>query len=210
MSLADSAPSRTGRSGTGGLAGDRAGWGGASPGPSFLPSGKGCPCGPWGWSRPSPQGPQRPGGQKGSFLQHQTRGSDVSHCRKCKLVTSGPWLEVAPLALADVSIIPESPGANRSGHSIALWAISDKGDVLCRLGVSELNPAVSTLPHLPALGPFWGFWRILRKIELWTKVRLGSGLQGPAQDSPGDRRPQDVALGVTRFPGQWELRLRLA
>lgn len=65
--------------------------------------------------------------------------------RKCKLVTSGPWLEVAPIPLRDVSIIPESPGANGSGHSIALWAASDKGDVLCRLGVSELNPAVSTL-----------------------------------------------------------------
>ena len=70
--------------------------------------------------------------------------------RKCKLVTSGPWLEVAPIALRDVSIISESPGADGSGHSVALWAISDKGDVLCRLGVSELNPAVST--HVPASG----------------------------------------------------------
>lgn len=64
--------------------------------------------------------------------------------RKCKLVTSGPWLEVAPIALGDVSIIPESPGASGNGHSVALWAVSDKGDVLCRLGVSELNPAVSS------------------------------------------------------------------
>lgn len=70
--------------------------------------------------------------------------------RKCKLVTSGPWLEVAPIPLRDVSIIPERPGANGSGHSIALWAASDKGDVLCRLGVSELNPAVST--QVPASG----------------------------------------------------------
>lgn len=59
-------------------------------------------------------------------------------------MTSGPWLEVPPIALRDVSIIPESPGADKSGHSIALWAVSDKGDVLCRLGVSKLNPAVST------------------------------------------------------------------
>lgn len=78
--------------------------------------------------------------------------------RKCKLVTSGPWLEVSPIALGDVSIIPESPGTTESGHSIALWAVSDKGDVLCRLGVSELNPAVST--PVPASGdtgtaPLW-------------------------------------------------------
>lgn len=65
--------------------------------------------------------------------------------RKCKLVTSGPWLEVPPIALRDVSIVPESP-AGQSGPSVALWAVSDKGDVLCRLGVSELNPAVSARP----------------------------------------------------------------
>ena len=68
----------------------------------------------------------------------------ISLNRKCKLVTSGPWLEVAPIALGDVSIIPESTHADGRGHNIALWAVSDKGDVLCRLGVSELNPAVST------------------------------------------------------------------
>ena len=48
------------------------------------------------------------------------------------------------MALRDVSIIPESPGAQGSGPNIALWAVSDKGDVLCRLGVSELNPEVGT------------------------------------------------------------------
>lgn len=58
-------------------------------------------------------------------------------------MTSGPWLEVAPVALGDVSIIPESADADGRGHNVALWAVSDKGDVLCRLGVSELNPAVS-------------------------------------------------------------------
>lgn len=64
-------------------------------------------------------------------------------CRKCKLLTSGPWLEVAPVGLTDVSIMPESPGAQGDGQPLALWAVSDKGDVLCRLGVTELNPAVS-------------------------------------------------------------------
>lgn len=89
--------------------------------------------------------------------------------RKCKLVTSGPWLEVPPIALRDVSIIPESPGAAESGQSIALWAVSDKGDVLCRLGVSELNPAVSTrsLPlgttSLPTCGHSRGSNRLFQQ-----------------------------------------------
>lgn len=126
----------------GGLAGGGAGCG-SSPEFSFLPVGKGGlqrPCGPTGGLLPTCTS------LAGGLPKHQTpRLCSLPLCRKCKLVTSGPWLEVAPIALGDVSIIPESPGADRSGH-IALWAVSDKGDVLCRLGVSELNPAVSTLP----------------------------------------------------------------
>lgn len=94
--------------------------------------------------------------------------------RKCKLVTSGPWLEVAPIALRDVSILPESPGARGGGHGVALWAVSDKGDVLCRLGVSELNPAVSALVPAHPAGPL-GFWRILPEMGLlrwrWAGLR---------------------------------------
>lgn len=88
-------------------------------------------------------------------------------------MTNGPWLEVAPIALGDVSIIPESPestdGDGRS-HNIALWAVSDKGDVLCRLGVSELNPVVSTL--FPATLSS----QLLPKVKTCFAVRLGSGL----------------------------------
>jgi hypothetical protein len=99
--------------------------------------------------------------------------------RKCKLVTSGPWLEVAPIALGDVSIIPESPDTEECGHSIALWAVSDKGDVLCRLGVSELNPAVSTsswcpVPPRPA--------RFLPKSGVLVSEASLLGVPGPAQD----------------------------
>lgn len=100
--------------------------------------------------------------------------------RKCKLVTSGPWLEVPPIALRDVSIIPESLGADESSHSIALWAVSDKGDVLCRLGVSELNPAVST-PSLPPGTPgrppgvTRGFWQLAPETGLLLRSRARPG-----------------------------------
>ncbi|XP_045397278.1 tectonin beta-propeller repeat-containing protein 1 isoform X4 [Lemur catta] len=92
--------------------------------------------------------------------------------RKCKLVTSGPWLEVAPIALRDVSIIPESPGTDRSGPSVALWAVSDKGDVLCRLGVSALNPAGSSWLHVGTDQPF-------------TSVSIGACYQRLKQVSVG-------------------------
>nr|XP_035138588.1 tectonin beta-propeller repeat-containing protein 1 isoform X2 [Callithrix jacchus] len=93
--------------------------------------------------------------------------------RKCKLVTSGPWLEVAPIALRDVSIIPESPTAEGSGHSIALWAVSDKGDVLCRLGVSELNPAGSSWLHVGTDQPFMSI-SIGACYQVWAVARDGS------------------------------------
>lgn len=60
--------------------------------------------------------------------------------RKCKIVTNGPWLEVPPVTLWDISIIPSSDADDE--EAVALWAISDKGDVLCRLGVTQQNPAV--------------------------------------------------------------------
>ncbi|XP_035578049.1 tectonin beta-propeller repeat-containing protein 1 isoform X4 [Zalophus californianus] len=129
--------------------------------------------------------------------------------RKCKLVTSGPWLEVAPIALGDVSIIPESPSTDRSGHSIALWAVSDKGDVLCRLGVSELNPAGSSWLHVGTDQPFTSV-SIGACHQVWAVARDGSafyrGSVSPAQPagdcwyhipSPPKQRLKQVSVGQT-------------
>ncbi|XP_074201782.1 tectonin beta-propeller repeat-containing protein 1 isoform X1 [Camelus bactrianus] len=129
--------------------------------------------------------------------------------RKCKLVTSGPWLEVAPIALGDVSIIPESPGANGSGPSIALWAVSDKGDVLCRLGVSELNPAGSSWLHVGTDQPFASV-SIGACYQVWAVARDGSafyrGSVSPSQPagdcwyhipSPPKQRLTQVSVGHT-------------
>lgn len=129
--------------------------------------------------------------------------------RKCKLVTSGPWLEVAPIALGDVSIIPESPGTPRSGPSIALWAVSDKGDVLCRLGVSELNPAGSSWLHVGTDQPFASV-SIGACYQVWAVARDGSAFyrgsvspSKPAGDcwyhipSPPKQRLKQVSVGHT-------------
>ncbi|XP_037363027.1 tectonin beta-propeller repeat-containing protein 1 isoform X2 [Talpa occidentalis] len=129
--------------------------------------------------------------------------------RKCKLVTSGPWLEVAPVALGDVSIIPESLGAHRNGHSIALWAISDKGDVLCRLGVSQLNPAGSSWLHVGTDQPFTSIC-IGACYQVWAIARDGSafyrGSVSPSQPagdcwyhipSPPKQKLKQVSVGQT-------------
>ncbi|XP_016010636.2 tectonin beta-propeller repeat-containing protein 1 isoform X1 [Rousettus aegyptiacus] len=129
--------------------------------------------------------------------------------RKCKLVTSGPWLEVAPIALRDVSVIPESPGVSGRGHSIALWAVSDKGDVLCRLGVSELNPAGSSWLHVGTDQPFASV-SVGGCHQVWAVARDGSafyrGSVSPSQPagdcwyhipSPPKQRLKQVSVGQT-------------
>lgn len=62
------------------------------------------------------------------------------HLRKCKLTTTGPWQEVPPIALSDITILPCGPKS--TVEQVPLWAISNKGDVLCRLGVTSLTPGV--------------------------------------------------------------------
>ncbi|KAM3826503.1 tectonin beta-propeller repeat-containing protein 1 isoform 2-T3 [Vipera latastei] len=72
--------------------------------------------------------------------------------RKCKMVTSGPWLEGPPIALRDVSIMSQPPGSKE--EFVPLWAISDKGDVLCRLQVTPQNPAGTSWLHVGTDQPF--------------------------------------------------------
>lgn len=52
----------------------------------------------------------------------------------------GPWLQVPPIALSDISLMPCL--AQSRMEQVPVWALGDKGDVLCRLGVSAENPAV--------------------------------------------------------------------
>ncbi|KTG35546.1 hypothetical protein cypCar_00020965, partial [Cyprinus carpio] len=59
--------------------------------------------------------------------------------RKCKISLTGPWQKVPPIALTDVTVLPCL--AQCSPEQVPVWAISEKGDVLCRLGVTANNPA---------------------------------------------------------------------
>uniref|UniRef100_A0A672KVJ6 Tectonin beta-propeller repeat-containing protein 1 n=1 Tax=Sinocyclocheilus grahami TaxID=75366 RepID=A0A672KVJ6_SINGR len=71
--------------------------------------------------------------------------------RKCKLTTTGPWQEVPPISLSDVTILPCGPKS--TVEQVPLWAISNKGDVLCPLSlgsVSAQNPAGDCWYHIPS------------------------------------------------------------
>uniref|UniRef100_A0A8C9ZTW0 Tectonin beta-propeller repeat-containing protein 1 n=1 Tax=Sander lucioperca TaxID=283035 RepID=A0A8C9ZTW0_SANLU len=90
-----------------------------------------------------------------TFHGHKTMKDFVRRrrwTRKCKVTLRGPWQQVPPIRLSDISLMPCL--AQSSMEQVPVWALSDKGDVLCRLGVSPKNPAGSSWLHVGTDQPF--------------------------------------------------------
>ncbi|KAJ4932313.1 hypothetical protein JOQ06_010737 [Pogonophryne albipinna] len=90
-----------------------------------------------------------------TFHGHKTMKDFVRRrrwTRKCKITLRGPWQQVPPIRLSDISLMPCL--AQSSIEQVPLWALSDKGDVLCRLGVSPQNPEGSSWLHVGTDQPF--------------------------------------------------------
>uniref|UniRef100_A0A3Q2QXJ7 Tectonin beta-propeller repeat-containing protein 1 n=1 Tax=Fundulus heteroclitus TaxID=8078 RepID=A0A3Q2QXJ7_FUNHE len=104
--------------------------------------------------------------------------------RKCKLSTTGPWQEIPPIQLSDVTILPCS--AQSSVDVVPLWAISNKGDVLCRMGVTLLTPAGTSWLHVGTDQPFKSI-SIGAASQVWGVARDGSAFyRGSVSPSAGD------------------------
>uniref|UniRef100_A0A3B5A0T5 Tectonin beta-propeller repeat-containing protein 1 n=1 Tax=Stegastes partitus TaxID=144197 RepID=A0A3B5A0T5_9TELE len=127
--------------------------------------------------------------------------------RKCKLTTTGPWQEIPPIPLSDVTILPCA--AQSSVDVVSVWAISNKGDVLCRLGVTALTPAGSSWLHVGTDQPFKSI-SIGAASQVWAIARDGSAFyrgsvsaQSPAGDcwyhipSPAKQKLKQVSVGRT-------------
>ncbi|XP_075292648.1 tectonin beta-propeller repeat-containing protein 1 [Opisthocomus hoazin] len=145
-----------------------------------------------------------------SYHSHKTMKDFVRRrrwARKCKIVTNGPWLEVPPVALWDISIIPSSDADGE--EAVALWAISDKGDVLCRLGVTQQNPAGTSWLHVGtdqpfisiSIGAFYQVWAIARDGSAFYRGSVSP--KKPAGDcwyhipSPQKQKLKQVSVGRT-------------
>ncbi|XP_075994938.1 tectonin beta-propeller repeat-containing protein 1 isoform X2 [Genypterus blacodes] len=90
-----------------------------------------------------------------TFHGHKTMKDFVRRrrwTRKCKITVRGPWQQAPPILLSDISLMPCL--AQSSMEQVPLWALSDKGDVLCRLGASPQNPAGSSWLHVGTDQPF--------------------------------------------------------
>ncbi|XP_077595606.1 tectonin beta-propeller repeat-containing protein 1 [Stigmatopora nigra] len=127
--------------------------------------------------------------------------------RKCRLTTTGPWQEVPPIQLSDVTILPCPPDSDVD--LVAVWAISNKGDVLCRLGVTVLNPAGTSWLHVGTDQPFVSI-SIGAASQVWAIAKDGSAFfrgsvapQTPAGESwyhipsPMKRKLKQVSVGRT-------------
>ncbi|XP_053813064.1 tectonin beta-propeller repeat-containing protein 1 isoform X1 [Vidua chalybeata] len=145
-----------------------------------------------------------------SYHGHKTMKDFVRRrrwARKCKIVTNGPWLEVPPVTLWDISIIPSSDADDE--EAVALWAISDKGDVLCRLGVTQQNPAGTSWLHVGtdqpfisiSIGAFYQVWAIARDGSAFYRGSVSPNK--PAGDcwyhipSPQKQKLKQVSVGRT-------------
>uniref|UniRef100_A0A8C8EII6 Tectonin beta-propeller repeat-containing protein 1 n=1 Tax=Oncorhynchus tshawytscha TaxID=74940 RepID=A0A8C8EII6_ONCTS len=145
-----------------------------------------------------------------SYHGHKTLKDFVRRrrwARKCKLTTTGPWQEVPPIPLSDVTIV--LCGAQSSVEPIPLWAISNKGDVLCRLGVTLLTPAGTSWLHVGTDQPFKSI-SIGGANQVWAIARDGSAFyrgsvssESPAGDCwyhipcPERQKLQQVSVGRT-------------
>ncbi|KAM7386786.1 hypothetical protein PAMA_009419 [Pampus argenteus] len=90
-----------------------------------------------------------------TFHGHKTMKDFVRRrrwTRKCKITLRGPWQQVPPIPLSDISLMPCL--AQSKMEQVHVWALSDKGDVLCRLGVTPQNPAGSSWLHVGTDQPF--------------------------------------------------------
>ncbi|XP_051926678.1 tectonin beta-propeller repeat-containing protein 1 [Hippocampus zosterae] len=127
--------------------------------------------------------------------------------RKCKLTTTGPWQEVPPIQLSDVTVLPCTPDSD--ADVVPLWAISNKGDVLCRLGVTALTPAGTSWLHVGTDQPFQSI-SIGAASQVWAIARDGSAFfrgsvfpQTPAGEcwyhvpSPTKQKLKQVSVGRT-------------
>ncbi|XP_077590084.1 tectonin beta-propeller repeat-containing protein 1 [Stigmatopora nigra] len=120
----------------------------------------------WAWVSEWAVDPHVPGGTDNegwqyaadfptTFHGHKTLKDFVRRrrwSRKCKITLRGPWRPVLPVSLSDISIMPCL--AHSSMEQVPLWGLSDKGDVLCRLGVTPETPAGGSWLHVGTDQPF--------------------------------------------------------
>ncbi|CAJ0937437.1 unnamed protein product [Ranitomeya imitator] len=135
---------------------------------------------------------------------------DFVRRRRWKMQNRDKWTVAggpSHFAERDVSICPGR--VTRDDDHVALWAISNKGDVLCRLGVTKGTPSGSSWLHIGTDQPFSSL-SVGGCLQVWAIARDGSAFyrgsvssSQPAGDcwyhipSPPKQKLQQVSVGQT-------------
>ncbi|XP_014778842.1 tectonin beta-propeller repeat-containing protein 1 [Octopus bimaculoides] len=137
--------------------------------------------------------------------------------RKCKISTRGPWLEIGPTKLLDISIqvadLHLTDNQSLYSQPVAVWAVGWNGDVLCRRGVTPSTPQGAYWQHIPtatdqpfqaiSVGGEFRVWAIAKDGSAW--FRCGVSLNNPAGNCwfhvipppPCDHVLHQISVGVT-------------
>jgi len=102
--------------------------------------------------------------------------------RRCRLGTSGPWLELGTTKLLDISLQPYTAG---EGGEIRCWAVATNGEALYRIGVSRDCPAGVAWSHVRSdtlfqgvtIGTDGNVWLVSSDGQVYLR-------QGVAESSP--------------------------
>ncbi|XP_077490188.1 tectonin beta-propeller repeat-containing peroxin 23 [Amblyomma americanum] len=130
----------------------------------------------WAVDYHTPGGVDRDGWQYAAdfpFSYHGTKGiTDYVRRRRwfrlCRLNTTGPWVEVEPMPLRDLSLSLDSLPGNIDEGGVALWAVSSTGEAVYRRGVTPDCPEGKAWMHVAAeqlfeaisVGPRHRVWAI--------------------------------------------------
>ena len=102
--------------------------------------------------------------------------------RRCRLVTSGPWVELGTTKLLDISLQPYISG---EGGEVRCWAVATNGEALYRMGVTRDCPAGVGWSHVRSDTLFQGVtvgadgsvWLVSSEGQVYLR-------QGVADSSP--------------------------
>ncbi|XP_062308052.1 tectonin beta-propeller repeat-containing protein 1 isoform X2 [Osmerus eperlanus] len=145
-----------------------------------------------------------------TFHGHKTMKDFVRRrrwARKCQISVIGPWQQIPPIPLSDITILPCL--AQSCIEQVPVWAVSDKGDVLCRLGVTPLKPQGTSWLHIGTDQPFKSI-SIGGANQVWAIARDGAvfyrgsvSAQNPAGEcwyhipSPAKQALKQLSVGRT-------------
>ncbi|GAB6031582.1 tectonin beta-propeller repeat containing [Chamberlinius hualienensis] len=94
--------------------------------------------------------------------------------RKCKLTTTGPWEELNSVPLLDISF--QTDYNEKLDPCIRLWAVSIKGEVLCRVGCTRSCPQGISWEHIAHDEPAQSLSVGGRTNGIWVITKNGGAL----------------------------------